>query len=526
MTLRLNQILVGFVTIAAIGLMGPAGCGDPYIEPLPPRDRFHWPIGLEVHPEGRFLYVVNSNFDTRYREDVGGTVSVVDLERLEILPGNGPYIPSFAGFIELNRTATKAYVTVRSENQVLALDVAADGSLIGCEVGDALSADVQSCSISRVPDRAGGAEIPSDPFGLDVLTLPSLEIEIVEAVDGEYRISLDTFGLRQNFVVTAGPGDSTSDIAAELIGLIEATDEYILDVDSTRFTVRRVDGIPFTFDVSFPSFEGDDGEEPAATAFDAGFDLIGVSHLRGTNVSAITVPSGDISSASLGFAELISGSNDVAVRPGTQDFYVAGRLSREVAIFRPFLNDAGQVEAIIDRGAINLNHLTNVVDARALEFEPDGETLYVATRNPDALHIIDLGPRDPQTGTGVLGRVVDSIPLEREPSDVVRHVRSDGKVLLYIPCFRADLIQVVDPALGAIVDEIQLGASPYAFDFDRGDRCVNPDLPCRGYVTLFDDLARAGGSCNEERDETCGSVGVIDLDPTSNRYHQLIAKID
>lgn len=515
------------ISIVCLPIMVNTGCGDPFVEPLPPRDRIHWPIGLDVHPEGRYLYVANSNFDTRYREDVGGTVSVIDLETLSVLPTNGPFIPSFAGMMKLSPDARKAYVAVRSENQLLALDVSPDGSTVFCETDGTASANTSECSIQRLPDREGGARIPIDPFGLDVLSLPRLELTVEQATQGSYEVTLSTLLGQETAQFEAGENETSESIAASLGQALDDLEGYQATSNDSTILVGRADQIPFESDFSAPTFENED-EEPtlALSVFDSGLDIVGLSHLRGTNVSAVSIPGGDLGAASLGFAEIISGSNDVAVRPGTQDFYVAGRLSRQIAIFQPFLNDTGEIEAILNRGNIPLNNLTNVVDSRALEFEPDGQTLYVATRNPDALHIVDLGPSDPETDSGILGRVVKTIPLERRPSDLIRHERADGRVLLYIPCFEAQLIQVVDPNLGAIVDEIHVGASPYAFAIDRGLKCVTENFGCRAYVSLFDDLPTADGSCSTERDQPCGSVGVIELDPNSDRYHRLIAKID
>ena len=76
-----------------------------------------------------------------------------------------------------------------------------------------------------------------------------------------------------------------------------------------------------------------------------------------------------------------------------------------------------------------------------------------------------------------------------------------------------------------MVARIEIGAQPYDFVVDTGpDRCVVGGR-CRAYVSLFNDLPNAAGTCQENRTERCGSVGIIELDPSSDRYHQLIGKI-
>ncbi len=493
-----------------------AACADTYVDPLPRPDQLAWPVGLEVHPNGRYLYAVNSNFDTRYNEEVGGTVSVFDLETQEMLVGNGPFIPSFGGQIKLNDDASKAYVAVRYENQVLALDVAPNGSALGCDIstGDTqeLTSEMDTCRIHKVPNTSDGVLMPSDPFGLDVLTLQTSRSAVQQA-DGVWTLTLGSFTTN-----------------------IDATGRSIDELLATfALTINGLPGVSAIGRDGFLTVFGDDGNtfeivltDPSAKPliFDTTrSDVLGVSHLRGTQLTAISLPQQDVASASMRSAEFLAGANDITRRPGTRDFYAAGRLSRDLAIFQPYLAPETQrVEALIDRGRVTLNHLTSAVDARAMEFEPDGKTLYVATRNPDALHIISIAAADPEKGTGTAHRIVATIPLERSPSDVVR-LQVGSQIRLYIPCFEDGVIQVVDPATRAVVDEIEIGASPYVMKVDRGAYCAPGSGRCWGYVSLFDDLARSGGRCDLNRDEPCGSIGVVDLDPESPRYHQLIRKL-
>ncbi len=493
-----------------------AACADTYVDPLPRADQLAWPIGLEVHPNGRYLYAVNSNFDTRYNEEVGGTISVFDLETQSMLVGNGPFIPSFGGQIKLNDDASKAYVAVRYENQVLALDVASNGSALGCDTSEtaeqALTSEMDTCRIQKVPNTNDGVMMPSDPFGLDVLTLQTSRSEVKHA-DGFWTLSLGSFS-------------STIDATGRSL------DEFLATL---ALTLNNLPGVSAIGRDGFLTVYGDDGNtfevvltDPASNVqvFDTTrSDVLGVSHLRGTQLTAISLPQQDVASASMRSAEFLAGSNAITRRPGTRDFYAAGRLSRDLAIFQPYLAPESQrVEALIDRGRVTLNHLTSAVDARAMVFEPDGKTLYVATRNPDALHVISIAPADPEKGTGTAHRIVASIPLERSPSDVVR-LQVGTQTRLYIPCFEDGVIQVVDPATLAVVDEIQLGASPYVMKVDRGAYCTPGSGRCWGYVSLFDDLARSGGRCDLNREEPCGSIGVVDLDPESPRYHRLIRKL-
>lgn len=419
--------------VAALAVLALTSCGQ-YEEPLPRRDRLHFPIGLTLHPDGRFLYVVNSNFDTRYQPDLGGSLSVIDTQTQELLPGAGPYLPSFGGTIKLNADASKAYITARHNSSIVALDVAPDGASVYC--GADRAANPAACTRTRIPEVSSGAPIPADPYGLDVVTIERVI------------------------------GGTTQPI-----------------------------------------------------------DVLGLAHLRGSEVTAISVPGRELSAASLKNAALIQGAGAIAHRPGTLDFYAVGRNTNALVIFAPYLNAAGEVEAIVRRESFALNHTSAQVDGRGAAFNEAGDRLYVVTRSPDVLLVYQLVAEDEATGAGLRHELVRSIPLEDSPSDVVVHRAADGRELLYIPCYTASAVQVVDPQAGVVLDTIRLDAQPAGMTIERApNACRFPGDRCRAYVTLFADSPDRYERC-EEGTRGCGAVGVIDLDPSSPRYHQLITKI-
>jgi DNA-binding beta-propeller fold protein YncE len=428
------------VFVLALTLAAPLGCNDDYAGPQPPRDQLNYPIGVTFHPNGRYLYVVNSNFDSRYRLDTGGTVSVIDADTLEMLPQRSPFLPSFGSLLEFNDDASKAYVATRSGNSVVSFDVAADGSALFCTTeDDQRSSDPRPCQIDRVPDQPGGARLPTDPFGLAV------------------------FSLERN-------------------------------------------------------------DQPV--------DVVNLSHLRGTRVSSISLPGRDLAAASLQTAPIVNGGNAIAQRPGTQHLYVSGRFSNGVAIFQPFINDVGEVEALLQRGSFALNQGSQQVDARGLVFDEDGDRLYVLTRQPRALHVVKLTPQDSQTGSGTRHNLTSSIPLPVGPSDIVLHTTPQGRRLAYVSSFNDHSIQVVDVDAETIIDEILLNSSPYQMAIEPDTMgCSTPEERCRLFVSLFDDTTETIKTCEQEG--RCGSLAVIDINPLHqipevpelSRYHRVIQKI-
>src|SRR5688572_25150881 len=69
--------IASWLQVASLTAIVGAGCSFGESGVAPPLDRLFLPTGLAVDPSGRWLYVVNSNFDLRYN---AGTVVAVDLD--------------------------------------------------------------------------------------------------------------------------------------------------------------------------------------------------------------------------------------------------------------------------------------------------------------------------------------------------------------------------------------------------------------------------------------------------------------
>ncbi|MBN1947341.1 MAG: beta-propeller fold lactonase family protein [Bradymonadales bacterium] len=129
--MKLDRALAVLGTIALLG-SGIVACQE-FQGVLAPADRLFFPVGIAVHPEGRYLYVVSSNFDVSYRHDRGGTVAVVDTDVLEILPETTMTIGSFGSQTVLSEDARRLYVAVRGDDSVVRLNVSASGRSLRCE---------------------------------------------------------------------------------------------------------------------------------------------------------------------------------------------------------------------------------------------------------------------------------------------------------------------------------------------------------------------------------------------------------
>lgn len=200
-----------FICVTAAALVS---CSE-YQGERAPLDALYFPVGVAIHPSGQYAYVANSNFDARYRSDVGGTVTVVDLETMDVVSESTMEIGSFAGDLVLNAgrdgmsDPDRLYVTVRGDNSVVALEVSDDGRTLNCprETSD------EGALACRILDVA------ANPFALTMVPRPdnvvdSVDVFAVAGLEGEVSfISLDNFAVRDAEVNTLGVVSGASAIA-------------------------------------------------------------------------------------------------------------------------------------------------------------------------------------------------------------------------------------------------------------------------------------------------------------------------
>jgi DNA-binding beta-propeller fold protein YncE len=148
----------------------------------------------------------------------------------------------------------------------------------------------------------------------------------------------------------------------------------------------------------------------------------------------------------------------------------------------------------------------SVVDdfARGLAVSADGTRLYAAYRSPSSLLIFDVAPGAEASGEAQL---LTKVQVSGSPGDVVVVPASatHPTELVYVSTYGGDRIDVIDPALGAVVDTIRTGHGPFGMAY-----VDNPELGIdKLYVALFH----------------AQSVGVIELDPASPYHHTVVAEI-
>lgn len=256
------------LAIAAVTLVATSAC-EVYDGDLPPRGALQTPNGLAVHPSGRYLYVLNSNFQSLYRQDLGGTLTVVDLDTLAILDEKTLCLPSFGSTLAFSSSHFAAdeprflVAATKSNRGVVALALNEQGDTVSClyegmNVGDTCVSEITSipgvskrhrilpCEVRNILDDPGGlVALPPienvTPMNQDAFVLSGLrtgETRAINFVDGEIR-GQDVKGPQQNVLHLSEDDTKVASGAATLVTHPLTGDIYVgARFDNRIFSIR------------------------------------------------------------------------------------------------------------------------------------------------------------------------------------------------------------------------------------------------------------------------------------------------
>lgn len=108
-----------------------SGCATDLIGKSADLTKFEFPTGMAVHPNGKYAYVVGSNFDLDYRATDGGVLYVINLETGAIMPSSKK-MGSFGTNVVLSSDARRGYTVTRDDDALVWFDISEDGSTISC----------------------------------------------------------------------------------------------------------------------------------------------------------------------------------------------------------------------------------------------------------------------------------------------------------------------------------------------------------------------------------------------------------
>lgn len=509
---RASQVpALGLFLLAVVMGAGAGGCNLSQDGVRPPDNRIFFPGGAVMDPGGRWLYVVNSNSDLRYN---AGTVAALDLRAVR---QDHPDDPTWSGQTWGACPIDSRYVPRAS----------IDGDSANRCCRDAFDENIINCDEQRYfrDTRQNTVRIGSFAARPVLQTLPSDSGEVVRRlyvpVRGDTSITMVSVSPREDGVTMSCYGDRNEPTAAP-------TPSAPCD---QRWRISRFDdpeGTP-TPDNTNPEVRLPD--EPYALALDEDAGLLYVGHLRGGGVSLINL--GGVNQSDFKHPELIQTlpgllPGDSAGAQGITSLTIKNRgcfgsiyaSSRYRPVVGAFVvygiencpeNSPTPISArslaIVGTGEILSTGLSGS-DTRGIQFirpggpEPAGSTpdrMFILQRTPPALVALDAATQTPFSVTEVC----------QGPTELTQQRDASGRtVALFVTCFDAGEVYVVDPWVPRVRNVIPIGRGPVAMILPPAG-VTDPVDANRAYVVAF------GGN----------NVVVIDLAEGSKTQYHVIQRI-
>lgn len=473
--------------IAAVFCAAAIGCGLSQEGIAPPNNAIFYPGAIRVDPNnGQWLYVVNSNSDLRYND---GTLVAVDLDA-----------------VQADRELSGAWGNCPGPNYVYP-----SSSPPGYCCWDTLDRNVLNCDERKYVKSA----VKIGSFG------SAIDIQPVSPVGGKSRLFM---GVRGNASITWTDADLSSGVPAfdcaggpESDGFIECdtshrvTDEPNLDNANPK---PLLPDEPYALAIDAPAPDPD----PMLTDKQP---LLFVGHLRGGFLSTIDLtqtPPALIGSFGTIFPGDVNGSLGVTSLTVTQSgvntghIYATSRFLPRAGAFIPISDRGNEVNPapgpvfLANAGDVFASPLVGA-EARGIQVIPGINRTYLLQRSPPALVGFDtLG------GQNVAADVIEMCqgptflqmsPPFRPTSVLTGATDTDTDKTLFVSCFEAGEVYVVDPYTPQIISIIEVGRGPAGLAFSCEDPPTCRTAPQRAYVVGF-------GANN---------VSVIDLSDGPTKYH-------
>jgi hypothetical protein len=500
------------VAVAVLVTLGASTCALNQQGVSPPLDRISFPGSALADPDGRWLYVANSNADLRFNN---GTLVALDLEaaaadrgaKWDVCPG-ADYVRADADPAPCCWDYLDHSILDCDERKYIPQDSTIEiGSFSAGMVFQSFTEP--KCPSGAAPDAAN-AKTPADRHDCHT-HCPG------DSVDGRLFI-----GVRGDSSLTYV---DTTRVADPALG---TRPHFSTCPDVGPLSACRVSNMPGPVGLS------DTGstptptpvpDEPYALALNASQDLLYVGHLRGDvnhpntggislfDVSRLTgdlSPNDDkpryiYSSGSLFAAD---GNGNFGVTSLTlrgDQVYASSRYTASAVNVVPSL-DAPSCTAPQDPATITLSggsdvYTTPLVGAeiRGIQFLDDNRA-FVLQRTPPALVGFDRS----NAATAFPNFPSDILETCTSPTFLQSYDAGEG-LRLYVTCFDAGQIYVVDPTIPRLVTVIDSGRGPAGLAF--APRVQNPKAPAGQQLAFI-----VGFTLND--------VAVLDLTPGSiTQYH-------
>lgn len=347
---------------------------------LPTGEDINDPVGIAVHPSGRFIYIVNSNFNVEFDVAEGGHLTVIDADTLTPTSDEPWHFGSYGARVALGgddpANPDSLAIAVRGTGDVQILSVTEDGRRVTCPGGEI----PEDCSVDIGRDPYTVIPVPRQEGTPDII-----DSWMVGSLDGQVTL----VSVANNDPRTSTSANRSIQLGANVLATVPSTGEILM---ASRFGTRI-----YTL-TWFHTVEGEAG---------------GVIARRSLNLPtpADRVEMRDVAFSTDGERAWMTGQSPAAlytidVRPDGRGF------ARNTLLSRIDLDGAPA-----DLIAVN---------------ELGRDVLYVALADEEAIAVID----------GATGVVLDRIELTGLAFglafDPVRHQR------LYVTLFDTDSVGVID----------------------------------------------------------------------------------
>ncbi len=476
-----------FLTIFLLLAIGITGCISDQPGVDAPSDIIHYPIGVAVHPAGRYAAVVNANFNQAYKN---GSVVVIDLSTYSIVSDWTMPIGSFGGEVAFNHAGTRLYVTARGPfmEQDDFPDLPAD-VLMAIDVDPEVASAPPADKPFFLRETRASIQLAEDPFGIAVdandryiyvshITdgeMSIIEDEIARFTDETNRQSAEDGSLIRRCVPENLQCPSTV-ASSELCGPCEANSdcgqqEVVFCADDGRGGIsEKLDNLCLTNPRS-PE------RNFCATACEVNRTQILEDEETGECIQRLGCEEGYrceiIAPLHLVTERKFSrGGNQVAISPLSGTVYVTHRDANVLGVLRP-----SYIEGIGFQAQTEQLNVGDGYDLRGLGFSSDGSKLFVASRGvresetevPSIL-ILDTEltfnecePEQYVNGGNSCEKndILDVIEMAQEPANLVVHGDT-----LYVAAFGNDELYVIDILSRQVIEVIDL--APEAFIEEPG----------------------------------------------------------
>jgi hypothetical protein len=219
-TAVLSRSMLAFSVLA-----GPGACAQ-FEGLLPTGQDINEPVGIAVHPSGRYVYVVNSNFNVEFDVAEGGHLTVIDADTLTATTDEPWHFGSYGALVSLGgddpAMPDSLAIAVRGTGDIQILRVTEDGRRVTCPEGEI----PEDCSVAIGRDPYAVIPVPRQQ-GID----STIDSWMVASLDGQVTL-----------VSTANDDPRTSTAAgsvvqtgANVLAVMPATGEILM---ASRFGTR------------------------------------------------------------------------------------------------------------------------------------------------------------------------------------------------------------------------------------------------------------------------------------------------